>query len=449
MSEKNIKSGKFKVCLDYHINLCKGPCEGFQSEEDYQRNIERIRQILKGKTADVLASLKVEMKEAADRLEFEKAEEIKKTIEALENYKSKSTVVNPRIQDLDVFALYEHEDIVIVNFMRVKNGSVIQTDTLEMRKQFNESSAELLSLAIEEFKLRTDFLNHEIIVPFMPEFGHEGIKYHVPKKGDKRKLLELAHKNAMYYYLELARRKENRAVKNENMGILEQLQKDLGMEKLPRHIECFDNSNIQGAYPVSSLSVFIDGKPEKSMYRHFNIKTVEGPDDYASMEEVVYRRYKRLLEENQPLPDLIVIDGGKGQLNSAYKVLQKLNLHTKIKIIGIAKRLEEIYIPGDKYPLGIDKKSPSNQLIQKIRNEAHRFGIRHHRTRRMRGSLKSELAEIKGIGEKTAHKVLQYFGSIKEALDRKDELHQLIGKSKASLIIQYFEKESFIQTDEM
>ncbi|NLJ06868.1 MAG: excinuclease ABC subunit C [Sphingobacteriales bacterium] len=443
LSKENIESRKFKVCLSYHINLCKGPCEGHQSMDEYMQNIEQVRKILKGKTAAVIDFLREKMKTAAKNLEFEKAEEYKNILNAIENYQAKSTVVNPKIRNADVYSVYSNEKLAIVNFLGISNGAVIHTDTLEYHKKLEEKDEDILSLAIQEFRERHLRNSKLIIVPLKPSYKDEKLKYEVPKTGDKKHLLELSHKNAVYYYRELENKKLIQQNKSQRtMSLLLQVQRDMQLKNVPRLIECFDNSNIQGAYPVAAMSVFKEGKPFKQGYRHFNIKTVEGPDDFASMEEVIARRYRRVLEEQLPLPDLIVIDGGKGQLNSAVKVLKELNLFEKVDIIGIAKKLEEIYKPGDSLPLGISKKSATNQLIQRIRNEAHRFGITHHRTRRIKGSLTTELDNIKGIGKESIRQLLTRFRSVVN-IEKADfeEIAEIIGKHRAKIIREYFDAE--------
>ncbi|MEA3497410.1 MAG: excinuclease ABC subunit UvrC [Bacteroidota bacterium] len=444
LSEDNISKNKIKKCLDYHIGLCKAPCENLQSESDYNKNIEQIKKILKGKTSNVILYLKEEMTEASKNMDFEKADEIKQTIDALKDYKSKSMVVNPKMSDVDVYAVYSNDDIAIFNFLKVTNGAVIQTDTIEYKKQLEETDAELLQFAITEMRTRFHSNSKEIILPLLPDFKLENIKYVVPKIGDKKKLLELSYKNAFYYFQDIQKRKALQTEKSEReIKLLKQVQKDLDLKYIPYTIECFDNSNIQGSYPVASMSVFKYSKPHKKSYRHYNIKTVIGANDFASMEEVIFRRYKRVLDEKEKLPELIVVDGGKGQLSSAYKSLVKLKIQNKVEIIGIAKKLEEIYKVGDSYPLAIDKRSQTNRLIQQIRNEAHRFGIEHHRTRRLKGSLKTELSEIKGIGKKTATKLLENFKSVKKIKESDVyTLSKFVGSSKANLIKNYFENKT-------
>src|SRR5690606_5652205 len=386
LSPEIIAKGKYRICLEYQIGNCKGPCEGLQSKEDYDQNLTNIKDILNGKISVVKTRIKEQLDEAVANLNFELAHQLKIKLDKLENYQSKSTVVSSSITNVDVFSIASDESIAFVNFLRVVNGVVIQTQTLEMKKRLDETDAELLQIAIPEIRNRYKSLSREIIVPF--EIEVEGlpdyVKFTVPKLGDKKKLLELSLKNVAYFKKErmLQYEKLNPEIKTERL--LTQMQKDLRLNVLPRHIECFDNSNIQGNYPVSAIVVFKDGKPSKKDYRHFNVKTVEGPNDFATMEEAVYRRYKRLLDEGQPLPQLIVIDGGKGQLGAALKSLKLLGIEKQVTVIGIAKRLEELFYPGDQYPLYLDKKSETLKVIQHLRDEAHRFGITFHRYQRSR-----------------------------------------------------------------
>ena len=442
LSEEPIKAKKYKVCLSYHINLCKGPCESLQTEQDYMTNIDHVRKILKGKTASVINYVKAQMATAATNLEFEKANELKQTLDALQTYEAKSTVVNPKLSDIDVFSIYSTDKIAIVNYLRITNGAIIQTDTVEIKKSLDESDSDILMLAITEFRERFGSGTKQIVVPIKLDFTDSTVKYTIPKTGDKKKLLELSYKNAWFYFKDLQERKNLQQDKGQrSLSLLKQVQKDLVLKKLPMVIECFDNSNMQGSYPVAALVVFKNAKPFKREYRHYNIKNVEGPDDFASMEEVIYRRYRRLLEEGEKLPDLIVVDGGKGQVSSAYKSLCSLGIEGQVEMVGIAKRFEEIYKVGDTLPLGIDKKSPTNRLIQQLRNEAHRFGITHHRSRRIRGSLVTELNDIKGVGKLTAEKLLRHFKSIQGVKNSNfEELVSLVGKQKTEVIQEYFKK---------
>lgn len=439
LSDDNIKNKKFKVCLEYHIGNCKAPCVGYQKNEEYDEQINDIKSIIKGNINSVTKQLQQLKVEHANNLEFEKAQLIKEKIEALQNYQSKSVVVSPTINDVDVFAIVTDENYGYINYFKVINGAIIQGHTIELKKKLDETDNELLELGIIELRERFDSQSKEIIVPFHPEFKVENTKFLVPIRGDKKHLLELCERNAKYYRLERKKQQQNISPTKHSDRILEKLQKDLRMPSKPNHIECFDNSNIQGTNPVAACVVFKDAKPSKKDYRHFNIQTVEGPDDFASMEEVVYRRYKRMIDENIALPELIIIDGGKGQLSSALKSLDKLNLRGEITIVGIAKKLEEIYFPGDSIPLYLDKKSESLKLIQYLRNEAHRFGITHHRNKRSKGAIKSELSEIEGIGYKTAQQLLWKFKSVARIKKTKlNELEEAVSKKRAKVVFDYF-----------
>ncbi len=441
LSKENIAENKFKVCLEYHIGNCKGPCVGEQTEEDYNEAITNIKAIIKGNINSVTRHLKPLMKEYADNLQFEKAQQIKEKIEILEKYQSKSVVVSPSINDVDVFSIISDEKYSYVNYLKVINGAIIQGHTIELKKKLDETDDELLQIGIAELRQRFDSQSKEVIVPFKPDLEDENIRFLIPQRGDKKKLLELSERNAKYYRLERNKQKANVSPTKNSDRILERLQKDLRMPDKPVHIECFDNSNIQGTNPVAACVVFKDAKPSKRDYRHFNIKTVEGPDDFASMEEVIYRRYKRLLDESQSLPQLIIIDGGKGQLSSALKSIDKLGLRGKITIIGIAKKLEEIYFPNDSIPLYLDKKSESLKLIQYIRNEAHRFGISHHRNKRSKGAIKSELSEVEGIGYKTAKQLLWKFKSVARVKKATlEELETTISKKRAKIVFEHFNR---------
>lgn len=441
LSPENIEKKKFKVCLEYHIGNCKGPCEGLQPFEDYDSYIKEIRQILKGNIGSVITHLKELMQAYSADMKFEEALHVKEKLEQLEQYRSKSIVVSPTINNVDVFSIITDEEAAYVNFLKVMNGAIIQGHTLELKKKLDETPQELLEIAIAYMRTRFHSEATEIIIPFELELELPGLTLTIPKIGEKKHLLLLSEKNVQNYIREKQLQVEKQHPENRVLRLLEQVKKDLRLKDLPRHIECFDNSNIQGAYPVAAMSVFKNGKPSKKDYRHFNIKTVEGPDDFASMEEVIYRRYKRMLDEAQELPQLIVIDGGKGQLSAAMNSLEKLNLKGKIAVIGIAKKLEEIYYPGDSVPLYIDKKSETLRLIQYLRDEVHRFGITHHRNRRSKGVVKTELTEIKGIGQKVAEKLLQHFKSVKKIREAApDELAAVIGNSKSKLVIEHFTK---------
>ena len=441
LSEANIKSGKYKVCLEYHIGNCKGPCEGLETLENYQKKIDAIRQILKGNFKDSLRDFKKQMSEYAAEMKFEAAQKIKEKINVLENYQSYSQVLNPKISNIDVFSIVSDEAVAYVNFLQISHGAIIRSFTLELKKKLDESDEELLELAVVELRERFHLTSKEIILPFALDFGDK-IKVTVPQLGDKKQILDLSERNAKYQRFEQLKQIQIVDPERHTNRIIAQMQKDLRLLVEPRHIECFDNSNIQGTNPVSACVVFKDGKPSKKDYRHFNIKTVEGPNDFASMEEVVYRRYKRLLDENQPLPQLIIIDGGKGQLSSALKSIDDLGLRGKIAIIGIAKRLEELFYPGDSVPLYLDKKSETLKIIQQLRNEAHRFGITHHRDKRSKSALNSTMELIPGIGEKTMLTLLKHFKSVKRLkLATEKEISDVVGASKAKKISDFYTKE--------
>lgn len=438
LSRENINSGKYKVCLEYHIGNCKGPCEGYQSLEEYQGNVEAVREILKGNFKESLKDFKMLMKNLASEMKFEEAQKIKDKIETMENYQSRSTIVNPRISNVDVFSIVSDESMAYINFLQISHGAIIRSHTMELKKKLDESDEELLELAIVELRERFRLLSKEVIVPFEVDLG-ENIKVTVPQLGDKRQVLELSIRNAKFYRMDQLKQLQIVDPDRHTNRIMAQMKKDLRLSVEPRHIECFDNSNIQGTNPVAACVVFKDGKPSKKDYRHFNIKTVEGPNDFASMEEVVYRRYKRLLDENQPLPQLIIIDGGKGQLSSALKSLEELDLRGKIAIIGIAKRLEELFYPGDSVPLYLDKKSETLKVIQQLRNEAHRFGITHHRDKRSKGALKTSIETIPGIGEKTMITLIKHFKSVKRLSQATEkEISDVVGISKAKKITDFY-----------
>ena len=441
LTPENIEEKKFKVCLEYHIGNCKGPCEGYQSQEDYNNTIEQIEEIIKGNLSGVKKQLKKLMWDYSSEFEFEKAQMIKEKVDLLENYQSKSTVVNPSIDNVDVFSVLSDQENGYINFLKVVNGAIVHSHTLEVNKKLDESDNDLLEIGIAELRPKFQSNSKEIIVPFLPEFEIPDVRFTVPKKGDKKSLLELSERNVKYYQLERNKRKELVDPHRHIRRLLKKMQSDLNLPELPVHIECFDNSNTSGKDPVAAMVVFRNGKPSKKEYRLFNIKTVDKPDDYASLEEVVYRRYKRLLSEEQPLPQLIVIDGGKGQLSSGAKALEQLELLSKIRMIGIAKRLEEIYRVGDSIPLYLNKKSETLKVIQHLRDEAHRFGITHHRKRREKASLMSELSGIKGIGEKTAEILLKHFKSVKRLKEADlTELEEVAGPSKARILKEFFQK---------
>ncbi|CAL2079825.1 UvrABC system protein C [Tenacibaculum sp. 190524A05c] len=438
LSEPKIHSGKYKVCLEYHLKNCKGPCEAYQDENSYMDNIKKIRNIIKGNFKESLESLHKIMMEYAESMNFEEAQLIKEKLVSLQNYQAKSTIVNPSINNVDVFSIISDETHGYANFFKIMNGSIIQSYTTEIKKKLEETDKELLELFIVETRQRFNSLSREIYVPFDVDLG-ENLKVTVPKLGDKKRIVELSQRNAKYYRQEQFKQIKIVDPDRHVRRIMAQMKKDLRLSQEPVHIECFDNSNIQGTNPVAACVVFKDGKPSKKDYRHFNIKTVEGPDDFASMEEVVFRRYKRLLQEDKPLPQLIVIDGGKGQLSSALKSLDVLGLRGKIAIIGIAKRLEEIYYPGDNIPLYLDKKSETLKIIQYLRNEAHRFGITFHRNKRSKSAIQSELEMIPDVGKQTITNLLRKFKSAKRVKSATlDELIEVVGNSRAQKIYKYF-----------
>lgn len=439
LSTENISKNKFKVCLEYHLGNCKAPCEGFQKEDDYNATISEIKEILKGNITSVVKHLKEKMREFSALYDYENAQQFKEKIDLLERYQSKSTVVSPTIENVDVFSICQDESTAYVNYLRVVNGAIIQGHTIELKKKLEESPEELLEFAIAEFRQRFLSDAKEVIVPFKPCIELPGITFTIPQRGDKKNLLELSEKNVKYYKLDKQKQESLVDPERHTKRILEQMKKDLRLTELPYHIECFDNSNIQGAYPVAACVVFKDCRPSKKDYRHYNIKTVEGPDDFASMAEVVLRRYSRLLAEKELLPQLIIVDGGKGQLSAALKSLDTLGLRGKIAIIGIAKRLEEIYYPGDPLPMYLDKRSETLKIVQQLRNEAHRFGITHHREKRKKGTIKTELTEIKGISDKTAEKLLSHFKSVKRIKEAEEfEIQSIIGLAKARMVIDFF-----------
>lgn len=438
LSQEKIEAGKYKVCLEYHLGNCKGACEGHETVEEYEENIKAIREILKGNFKDSLQRFKIQMHNLAKDMHFEEAQKVKEKIDVLENYQAKSTIVNPKINNVDVFSIVSDESYAYVNFLQISLGSIVRSHTLEIKKKLDETDKELLEIAIVEIRQRFNSQSKEIYVPFKIDFGDD-VKVTIPKLGDKKHILDLSIRNAKYYRLEQLKQVKIVDPDRHANRIMAQMKADLRLKVEPRHIECFDNSNIQGTNPVAACVVFKNGKPSKKDYRHFNIKTVEGPDDFASMEEVVFRRYKRLLQENKPLPQLIVIDGGKGQLSSALKSLDLLGLRGKIAIIGIAKRLEEIYYPGDSVPLYLDKKSETLKIIQYLRNEAHRFGITFHRNKRSKSAIQSELEMIPDVGKQTITNLLRKFKSAKRVKNATlEELIEVVGNARAQRIYQYF-----------
>lgn len=438
LSTQNIKKKKFKVCLEYHIGNCKGPCEGLQSEEDYMEQIVAVRDIIRGDLQQVQNYLTELMKKYSEQMRFEQANEIKEKIFLLKKYQSRSVVVSPDIKNVDVFAFADGEKSAFVTYLKVVNGAVVQVHSMELKKKIDEDPADMLASVLVDIRQRLSSTAEEIILPFELGIDVPGAKTAVPQRGDKKKLLDLAERNLKQFKMQKELEQEGHKTKNRLDRILQTIKYDLRMDELPKHIECFDNSNIQGSNPVAACVVFKNTKPAKKEYRHFNIKTVSGPDDYASMEEVIYRRYKRLIDEQQPMPQLIVIDGGKGQLAAAMKALEKLQLTKTPAVIGIAKRLEEIFFPNDNVPLYLDKGSETLKIIQHIRNEAHRFGIGFHRDKRSKNFIKSELENIPGLGEKSINALLTTFKSvekIKEA-DIKD-IEKVLGKDKAAKIRKY------------
>ncbi|MFC2120852.1 excinuclease ABC subunit UvrC [Bacteroidota bacterium] len=444
MEIDKIKEGRYKICLEFHIGNCLAPCIGQQTEEAYNEAIEEIKNILKGKVGNVVKDIKNKMKNLSDSFKYEEAELLNKKLYILENHINKSTIVNRKINNVDVFSFTEDEKSAFVNFMGVVDGAVIQSYTIEMRKRLNENKEELLGIAITEIRQKIISKSKEIILPFAINYSINNIKFIIPQKGDKKKLLDLSLRNAYYFRKDVMKKREKADFGKNFARKLESLKTDLHLKSIPDHIECFDNSNIQGSYPVASCVVFKNGKPSKNEYRQFNIKTVKGQDDFASMEEVIYRRYKRMLDEKKSLPQLIIIDGGKGQLRSASKSLIKLKLTDKIAMIGIAKRLEEIFFAGDNVPLYLDKNLESLRLIQQIRNEAHRFGIKFHRQKRSIGQTKSELDEINGIGQKTQEILLKEFKSVEKIkIAEKEELAKIISRSRAEIIYSYFRKNKY------
>ena len=442
LSPQNINNQKYKVCLEYHIGNCLGPCEAHESEEDYLRKIQNIRQLLKGNFKENVKDFKQLMLHYAEEMMFEEAQAVKEKLQILENYQAKSTIVNPKINNVDVFSIVSDETMAYVNFLQIAHGSVIRSHTLELKKRLNETDEDLLTLAIVEIRERFKLLTKEVIVPFAVDLG-EKITVTIPKLGDKKQLLDLSERNARYYRLDQLKQIKIVDPDRHTNRIMAQMKTDLRLPKEPRHIECFDNSNIQGTNPVAACVVFKDGKPSKKDYRHFNVKTVEGPNDFASMEEVVFRRYRRMLDEGEALPNLIIIDGGKGQLGAALKSLDVLGLRGKIAIIGIAKRLEELFYPGDSVPLYLDKKSETLKVIQHLRNEAHRFGITFHRNQRSKNAIDSSLTTIPGIGSKTMEKLMVAFKSIKRLKDTPEtDIAAIVGKDKAHKVVSFFKSQA-------
>ncbi len=444
LSESNIKKGKFKVCLEYHLGNCKGPCEGFQTLEDYQNDLDQVKNILKGNLSPVIRHLKEEMKQFAMEMNFERAEINRKKIEHLESYRATSTVVNPRLGDADVISIIVQEEKAFLNYMMVQNGSIIQTENLQLESHLGETEKEILEFTVSYIRNRFESLSPELIVPVELELLDEQLKITVPKSGEKKKLLELSQKNAAIFFEEFKRKKALQLTdkrKENNLKVIEQLQKDLHLQQLPVHIECFDNSNFQGSYPVAAMVCFKNGEPSKSDYRKFNIKTVTGINDFASMKEVVYRRYNRLLDEQAPLPQLVIIDGGKGQLSSAMESIRELKLDKQITVVGLAKNVEELFFPGDNESLKLDYNGESLRLIRTIRDEVHRFGITFHRQKRSKGAFKTQLDDIKGIGKETIEVLMKEFRSVNNISNASvDSLAKVVGEARAKLIKEALQK---------
>ena len=439
LAPEKIKEGKYKVCLEYHIKNCAGPCEGLESEEEYAQKLNAIRGIIKGEFKAAREYLEAEMYNYAAKLEFENAQQSKEKLQILENYQTHTTIVSSNINDVDVFGIISDEAAAYVNYFKIKNGSIIQSYTTEIKKMLDETDEEILEEALIEIRNKFNSTSTEIFLPFHLNIEIPHVKLIVPKLGDKKRIVELSEKNAMEYRVEKLKQVQIVDPERHTNRIMAEMKKLLRLPEEPRHIEGFDNSNIQGTNPVSACVVFKDGKPSKVDYRIFHVKTVEGPNDFATMEEVIYRRYSRLLDEGEPLPQLILIDGGKGQLSSAVKSLKLLGLYGKISIIGIAKRLEEIFFPEDPVPLYLDKKSETLKVLQRVRDESHRFGVKHHRTRRKNSTIKSELEEIPGVGEKTIQQLLSKLKSVKRIKEASQEtLEEILGKSKAKAVWEHF-----------
>lgn len=444
LTESNIKKGKFKVCLEFHLGNCKGPCEDHQSLEDYNENIAQVKNILKGNLSSVVQHFKKEMKRNAEALEFEKAEQVRKKITFLENYQSRSIVVSSTLHTLDVFSISQVDGIAYINYLMVSQGAIIQTKTVKVEAQLDETQEEILAFTIAQYRSIFNSEAKEIVVPFEIDYDEPEIVITVPKAGDKKKLLELSEKNVQYFIDEIKNKERlNLSVKNADKGaVLLQIQKDLQLTQIPEHIECFDNSNFQGSYPVSAMVCFKDGHPSKKDYRYFNIKTVQGINDFASMKEAVYRRYRRLYNEGQPFPQLVIIDGGKGQLNAANEAIEELGLQGKMTMVGLAKNEEEIFFVGDKESLKLPYDSESHKLIRRIRDEVHSYGLGFHRNKRSKGTFKNELQNIKGIGSNTANTLLKTFRSVNNVRQQSfDELAKIIGQSKAKIVTKYFQQQ--------
>lgn len=441
LSEDNIEKGKFKVCLEYHLGNCLGPCEGKMSEVDYDRNVQAIRSVLKGNLSTLISTFKSHMKEAADDLDFEQAHEIKNRLDLIEKFRAKSHVVHPSIHNVEVFTIVSDQRAGYVNYIKIRDGAVVHGRSTELRKSMDESDEELLAYAIVDIRDQYGSDCPEVYLPFALDLSIDGVKFHVPKRGDKVRLIELSERNARYYQRDKHKQLEQIDPEASQKRIMRQVQEDLRLKELPVHIECFDNSNIQGTHPASACVVFRNAKPAKSDYRKYNIKTVEGPNDFASMEEVVYRRYRRLSESGESLPQLVIIDGGKGQLSASMKALERLDLRGEMAVIGIAKKLEEIFFPGDSLPVFIDKRSESLKLIQQLRNEAHRFSLAHHRNKRSKSALQTELRDIPGVGPKTTEALLKHFKSVRAVKEATQvALQEVVGKSASVKVWQHFNR---------
>ncbi|MFN3528899.1 MAG: excinuclease ABC subunit UvrC [Bacteroidia bacterium] len=440
LTEANIHAGKFRACLEYQIGNCLAPCEGRQSQRAYDESIEAIKDILKGSFHKAQQLLRDEMRQFAEQLAFEKAEEVKKKIMLLENYQAKSAVVNPNITDTDVCTIVRQDELAVVNYLHIQNGAIVRSHNLEIQQQLEESTSDLLTYGLIELRNRFQSQAKTVLLNLEIDSQPEELDIQQPKIGDKKKIVDLSLKNAFYHLNELLQVRQNRQQEQKTEKLMEQMRIDLNLRKQPRHIECFDNSNFHGSYAVSACVVFKNGKPSKKDYRHFNVKTVEGPNDFATMEEAIGRRYRRLLEEKEALPDLLIVDGGKGQLSSAVKALKALNIYDKVPVLGIAKNLEELFYPNDPVPLHLDKKSYSLKIIQQMRDEAHRFGITHHRNKRSKGTIKSALSDIEGIGPKTVASLLRQFKSVAGLHEASlSDIEAAIGKAKASIVQAWIE----------
>lgn len=438
LSQEAIQAGKYQRCLEFHIGNCKAPCEALQSEEAYMHEVALARQIITGKLGEVKRMLTERMREESEALRFEEAQKLKEKVELLDRYQARSTVVNPSITNVDVFSALVDAQFGYVNYLKVVDGAILHAHTIEFKRKLEESEAELLSLAIPELRQRFHSDSKEVLMSHELELELEGLQLHVPQRGDKKRLVEMSLKNARYFRLEKLKSEQITDPDRHVERVMEQMKQDLRLKEQPRHIECFDNSNFQGTEAVSACVVFRNGKPAKSDYRHFNVKTVEGPDDFATMEEAVFRRYRRLLDEGQSLPQLILIDGGKGQLSAALKSVYKLGIQDRVAVLGIAKRLEELFFPGDPVPLYLDKRSETLRILQQLRNEAHRFGITHHRNRRSRSALQNSLEQIEGIGPQTAEKLLKTFRSVEQLRKAsEEEVAEVVGLSRARKVLQY------------